>query len=201
MRTLAIDTSAGTSIAVLDGATVLAEINHAENMTHAERIGSTIAEVLSMANLLSSQIERVVVGVGPGPFTGLRVGIAAAKFFAVGVGAELVSVCSLDSIAYQYYQSGGEGSLLIETDARRKEHFWATYTGFSDGVPLRVVGPKVNKPEDIKSAGFQTTEFLVSAGALGQLAFAQGRKVSHDLTPLYLREPDATPSKGKKVSG
>ncbi|NDC48483.1 MAG: hypothetical protein EBZ61_05290 [Micrococcales bacterium] len=72
MKTLAIDTSAGTSIAVLDRDLVLAEVNYLENMTHAERIGAAIKEVLAKADLKPVGIDRVVVGLGPGPFTGLH---------------------------------------------------------------------------------------------------------------------------------
>jgi tRNA A37 threonylcarbamoyladenosine modification protein TsaB len=118
-------------------------------------------------------------------------------------------VCSLDSIALDYYSENPDaGNLLVTTDARRKEVFWATYSGVVDGVPIRANGPSVNKFDDI--AGFidvsahSTTELGVRAGALGQIAFAQelsGKTADRDITPIYLREPDAVPSKGKKVSG
>ena len=206
---LAIDTSAGTTVAVLSMGTVLAELNYLEPMTHSERIGSAVEKVLKDSGISAKQISTVVAGVGPGPFTGLRVGLAAARYFAIGAGAELVGVCSLDSIALDYYTANPEpNNLLVTTDARRKEVFWATYSGVNDGVPVRTNGPKVNKFEDI--AGLidvslhKSTELGVRAGALGQIAFAQGlssQGVSTDITPIYLREPDAVPSKGKKVSG
>jgi len=199
--TLALDTSFGTSVALLQDDRVLAEINYPETITHAERIGQAIADLLHETKLVSAEVDRVVIGIGPGPFTGLRVGIAAAKFFSIGANAELVGVCSLDSIAQQYYHNGGSGNLLVTTDARRKELFWARYSGVTNGVPVRTAGPSVNKPEDIILDDCETTELVVSAASLGLIAFSQGKKVNRDVTPIYLREPDATPGKGKRVSG
>jgi len=207
--TLAIDTSAGTTVAVLSMGSVLAELNYLEPMTHSERIGSAIEQALIDSGIKAAQISTVVAGVGPGPFTGLRVGLAAARYFAVGAGAELIGVCSLDSIALDYYlENPGAGNLLVTTDARRKEVFWATYSGVVDGIPVRTNGPLVNKFDDITElidvSSFSSTELGVRAGALGQIAFAQelsGQTTNKDITPIYLREPDAVPSKGKKVSG
>jgi tRNA threonylcarbamoyladenosine biosynthesis protein TsaB len=207
--TLAIDTSAGTTVAVLSLGSVIAELNYLEPMTHSERIGSAIEQVLNDSGIQAAQISSVVAGVGPGPFTGLRVGLAAARYFAIGAGAELVGVCSLDSIALDYYlENSGAGNLLVTTDARRKEVFWATYSGILDGVPVRTNGPSVNKLDDIAGlidvSSFASTELGVRAGALGQIAFAQefsGKASNKDVSPIYLREPDAVPSKGKKVSG
>lgn len=206
---LAIDTSAGTSVAVLDMGTVLAEVNYLEPMTHSERIGAAIEKVLADAGVSPSQITQVVAGVGPGPFTGLRVGLAAAQFFALGAKAELVSVCSLDAIALDYFQAHPDsGALLVSTDARRKEVFWASYQSIKDGIPVRVLGPSVNKPEDLEQLinleEHAVTDLVVRAGALGQIAFAQSLTdlgPDRDLTPIYLREPDAVPTKPKKVSG
>ena len=206
---LAIDTSAGTTVAVLSMGSVIAEVNYLEPMTHSERIGSAIEKVLQDSGIQANQISTVVVGVGPGPFTGLRVGLAAARYFAVGAQAELVGVCSLDSIALDFYSENPDaGNLLVTTDARRKEVFWATYSGVVEGVPTRTHGPSVNKEEDIAGfidvTTFARTELGVRAGALGQIAFAQeltGVETRKDITPIYLREPDAVPSKGKKVSG
>ena len=206
---LAIDTSAGTTVAVLSMGTVLAELNYLEPMTHSERIGSAIQKVLKDSGIQAKQIATVVVGVGPGPFTGLRVGMAAARYFAIGARAELAGVCSLDSIALDFYLANpGQQPLLVTTDARRKEVFWATYSGVVDGIPIRTQGPAVNKLEDIQTlvdvSTMATTELGVRAGALGQIAFAQGlspQGTNSEITPIYLREPDAVPSKGKKVSG
>ena len=206
---LAIDTSAGTSVAVLDLGTVLAELNYPEPMTHSERIGAAIQKVLADANVKPSQISQVVAGVGPGPFTGLRVGLAAAQFFALGAKADLVAVCSLDAIALDYFAANpGSKALLVSTDARRKEVFWASYQAVTNGIPVRVLGPSVNKPEDLNQfidlEEHERTDLVVRAASLGQIAFSQSLTElgpDRDLTPIYLREPDAVPTKPKKVSG
>jgi tRNA threonylcarbamoyl adenosine modification protein YeaZ len=208
MYSIALDTSAGTTVAVLKDDLVLAELNFDENMTHAERIGEALSDVLSKAAIRAAQIDRVVVGMGPGPFTGLRVGLAAAKFFALGANAELVGVCSLDAIALSFYERNPEaGALLVLTDARRKEVFWAAYSGMADGIPIRVVGPSVTKEENIKDfidvQSHQRTELLVTASALGKIAFSENSTelgANYDVSPIYLREPDAVPGKGKRVS-
>jgi len=207
---LAIDTSAGTTVALLSLGFVVAEVNYLEPMTHSERIGSAIQTVLKQGQVSPRDIYQVVVGRGPGPFTGLRVGLAAAKFFAIGAKAKLVGVCSLDAIAYSYYLANPDQSLplLVTTDARRKEVFWALYTGITEGVPSRVEGPSVNKPEflsdHLKNHKHVVCELPITASALGQVAYYQALTdtgTSKDSSPLYLREPDAVPGKAKKVSG
>ena len=110
---LAIDTSAGTTVAVLAMGSVLAELNYLEPMTHSERIGSAIEQVIRDAGIEANQISTVVAGIGPGPFTGLRVGLAAARYFAIGVSAQLVGVCSLDSIALDFYAENPEAKNLF----------------------------------------------------------------------------------------
>jgi tRNA threonylcarbamoyl adenosine modification protein YeaZ len=207
---LAIDTSAGTTIAVLSHGSVLSEVNYLEPMTHSERIGSAIEKVLRDAKLSPRDITEVIVGRGPGPFTGLRVGLAAARYFAIGSGAKLFGVCSLDAIAYSYYQTNPEEvrPVLVTTDARRQEVFWALYSGTKNGVPIRVEGPSVSKPvvleEHLAGQDVINCELPITAFALGQVAYYQSLTElgpSLDVTPLYLREPDAVPAKAKKVSG
>jgi tRNA threonylcarbamoyl adenosine modification protein YeaZ len=207
---LAIDTSAGTTIAVLSHGSVLSEVNYLEPMTHSERIGSAIEKVLRDAKLSPRDITEVIVGRGPGPFTGLRVGLAAAKYFAIGSGAKLFGVCSLDAIAYSYYLTNPEEvrPVLVTTDARRQEVFWALYSGTRNGVPIRVEGPSVSKPvvleEHLAGQDVINCELPITASALGQVAYYKSLTElgpSLDVTPLYLREPDAVPAKPKKVSG
>jgi tRNA threonylcarbamoyl adenosine modification protein YeaZ len=209
MLSIALDTSAGTTVAVLRDDVVLSELNFDENMTHAERIGQALNDALASAGIRATELDRVVVGMGPGPFTGLRVGLAAANFFALGANAELVGVCSLDAIALEFYrQNPTAGALLVTTDARRKEVFWAAYSGLDSGIPIRVLGPNVNKEEDIKNfidvESHLRTELLATAAALGQIAFSETSTelgANYDVSPIYLREPDAVPGKGKRVSG
>ena len=204
MPILAIDTSAGTSVALAHGGKLLAEYNSEDNMKHAERIGAAIASVLRDAGLKSSQIKTVVVGRGPAPFTGLRVGIAAAIAFAEGVGAPLFGVCSLDAIALAAEHTDGSSPLLVTSDARRSEVYWALYAGLSkNGRPLRTQGPAVAKPAALEE--LLQAEGIRPVRAVGAISAANLAKVfeleqldavaDRDVSALYLRAPDAAEPK------
>lgn len=209
--TLAIDTSAGTAVALVRNGVVVAEVNHENTMAHAETIGSAIAEVVAAAP--DATIISVVVGRGPAPFTGLRVGIAAAMMFAEGARAQLSGVVSLDAIALDAIDQrvSPETPLLVTTDARRKEVYYALYSGLnSHGVPIRVDGPAVIKPAALEEMLIDKnivpikTDRKITASAIAKLAEAQLRdgSLTHDVTALYLRQPDAVEGKfGKQVSG
>lgn len=220
---LAIDTSSGTSVAVLKDGVALAEVEIADTRSHTESIGDAINDALTRAGVSPNRIHAVAVGRGPAPFTGLRVGIAAAIMFAEGVGAKLFGIVSLDAIAKQEFAKrgvafGAENSdqpLLVTSDARRSEHYWALYSGLDrHGVPVCIEGPSVNKPADIESSlaargiSAASTSVVISARAIGELFEAQAAagSLSHDVTALYLRNPDAVEPKnlrdfGKRVSG
>lgn len=211
---LVIDTSAGTSVALFKNGQLVAEQNVVDNMKHAETIGSAIAEVLADAGEKGSEVNQVVVGRGPAPFTGLRVGIAAATMFAEGSGAQLAGVVSLDAIAVtalKSQQASESQPLLVTTDARRSEVYWALYSGLSaGGSPIRIEGPLVSKPaalEDLLAErGIKplTTEARITGSALGELAesLRKDGQLESDVTALYLRAPDAVEGQfGKKVSG
>jgi tRNA threonylcarbamoyl adenosine modification protein YeaZ len=219
---LAIDTSAGTSVAVLKNGVALAEVEIADTRSHTESIGNAIQDALSAAGVQPNQIKSVAVGRGPAPFTGLRVGVAAAIMFAEGCGAELFGIVSLDAIAKREFAAQGLGNdtsaeqpLLVTSDARRSEHYWALYSGLDrHGVPVCIEGPSVNRPADIETIlterGIvaERTSLVISARAIGELFEAQAAAgtLSHDVTALYLRNPDAVEPKnlrdfGKKVSG
>jgi tRNA threonylcarbamoyl adenosine modification protein YeaZ len=221
---LAIDTSSGTSVAVLKDGVALAEIQIADTRSHTESLGDAINDALKQAGVAPTRIKSVAVGRGPAPFTGLRVGIAAAIMFAEGAGAELFGLVSLDAIAKQEFEARGvnpasslpnQQPLLVTSDARRSEHYWALYSGLDrHGVPICIEGPSVNRPSDIEQSlgdrGIQaaTTSFTISARAIGALYEAQAAAglLDHDVTALYLRNPDAVEPKnlrdfGKKVSG
>lgn len=216
--TLCIDTSAGTTVAVLQGGETRSEIHFDENMKHAERIGDAIAGAIAAAEIKPSRITNVVVGRGPAPFTGLRIGIAAAVMFAEGVGAKLWGVTSLDGIARAALiaraESGtAEPPLLVTADARRSEVYWALYSGLSkSGAPIMIEGPGVAKPaaleELLTHKNFDRTEIKINAADLGKVFEAQllDGTASQNVTALYLREADAVAPKdlrefGKRVSG
>ena len=125
---LAIDTSAGTSVALVDlEAGILAEASSDDTRRHAEVIGELIQLVLDQSGVAVTDLSGVVAGMGPGPFTGLRVGIAAARTFALGAGKIVVPVASHDAIAF-----GATGPVLVASDARRSELYWSTYSGSDD---------------------------------------------------------------------
>ena len=204
---LAIDTSAGTAVAVLVDGVVASETYDDNSMQHAEQIGVQIQNCLSAANKKSSDVTAVAVGVGPGPFTGLRVGIAAAKMFAEGISAPIFGIGSLDAIAFA---NSLDQPTLVLTDARRSEVFFGLYQGKTkNGIPKALLGPGVKKQSELEAqlqASGQSYEILngqVSASKLGLLALAQLAEgtASGAVVANYLRAPDAVPAKGKKVSG
>jgi tRNA threonylcarbamoyl adenosine modification protein YeaZ len=205
---LAIDTSAGTSVAVVDrDRGVIAERSVADTMRHAEVIGQLLTEVLAESGVAVSGLSGVVAGIGPGPFTGLRVGIAAARVFALGAGKPLVPVISHDAIAYGHYRAGAAGPLRVVTDARRREVYWSAFSGAdAEGLPVRIDGPGLAKPAELQEPGFAHAALPrmdatgISAGDLGMVAelmWAAGRSFPAD-EPLYLRSPDVTLSSGRK---
>ena len=175
---LAIDTSVGTSVALVAGGSVLAEVNIDDRMGHAENIGLALAEVFKRADVAPSRISAVIAGRGPAPFTGLRVGIAAAIAFAEGVARPIFGVVSHDAIALAELTEVAEGGrqtgtqtgsqtspqagsqtspqagspLFVTTDARRSEVYWSLYSGLDHhGCPVRIDGPHVNKPAELES--------------------------------------------------
>jgi tRNA threonylcarbamoyl adenosine modification protein YeaZ len=197
---LAIDTSAGTSVAIIDRG-ILAQHDSEDTRRHAEVIGDLIAACLADAGVEVADLSGVVAGMGPGPFTGLRVGIAAARTFAWGARKPVIPLVSHDAIAL-----GETGPVIVATDARRREVYWSAYSGAdAAGLPVRVSGPSLVKAEQLVDvtdfARYRLVEAsTVSAGALGMFAEKMqqaGRPFARD-EPLYLRSPDVTISAGPK---
>jgi tRNA threonylcarbamoyl adenosine modification protein YeaZ len=184
---LAIDTATPAVTAGVvrrDGDTieVLAQRVTVDARAHAEQLTPNAVAALADARVGVEDLEAVVVGCGPGPFTGLRVGMATAAAYGHALGVPVHGVCSLDAIGVE-----AGGNLLVVTDARRREVYWARYR---DGV--RVEGPAVAAPADVPGADdalaqpprYPTAEGLVRAVADWTLPPAP-------LVPLYLRRPDA----------
>ena len=193
---LAIDTATpAVTAGFVDGSTVLAERVSDDARAHAERITPNVLAALADAGLTMSDLGAVVVGCGPGPFTGLRVGMASAAAYGHALGIPVYGVCSLDAI-------GGltTGEVLVVTDARRREVYWARYR---DGV--RTDGPAVSAPADVDpgSAGAVagSPEHAALFGrpciepryptAAGLVAAVADWSPPPALVPLYLRRPDA----------
>ena len=188
--TLAIDTStARTQFAVLSGN----ELKWLEIEDGATTHGDVLAKFGELA--AREEIDQVIVGMGPGPFTGLRTGIIFAKSFAFARGLPLHGICSLDAIAFGINLP----EFIVATDARRKEIYWARY---KEGV--RVEGPNVSAPDDLSKFAH-----LPKFGE-GALKYNLTTDIEHlypDTTsfpkladstkvdePLYLRHPDAVPT-------
>lgn len=198
---LAIDTSTPAvtaGVVRVDGdAVVLAERVTVDPRAHAERLTPNIVDALSDAAVSVDQLDAVVVGCGPGPFTGLRVGMATGAAFGHALGIPVRGVCSLDAIA-----AGTEGDVLVVTDARRREVYWARYR---DAV--RVDGPAVNAAADVPTGADAVAgspehtalfdlprmppAYPTAAGLVA--AVADWASEPEPLVPLYLRRPDAKP--------
>lgn len=201
---LAVDTSLGTAVALIDSdGTRRAEAATTDPLGHAEVIGVLLAEVLAEAG--PGDITHVVAGMGPGPFTGLRIGIAAARAFALGRGIPVVAVPSHLAAALTALEVE-TGPFAIVTDARRREVAITVLDGAdADGIPLVAADTVLVKSEDADAhlAGIRridvTALSAVDLARVGALALAAGRTLSGD-EPLYLRHPDVTlPGAPKKV--
>jgi tRNA threonylcarbamoyl adenosine modification protein YeaZ len=199
---LALDTATPTLVAGLadwskHGVTeVLAERAVPSGNRHAELLTPAITSVLDDAGLTMGDLDAVVTGLGPGPFTGLRVGVVTAAALADARGLPVIGVCSLDAI--------GSGARTVVTDARRKEIYWAAYD--ADGA--RTDGPGVVRPEELARPGpfvgdpafgarLDATVAPAEVTTAGLLRAAGPHLADPSsagpLLPLYLRRPDATP--------
>lgn len=191
---LSIDTSAGTSAAVFDESCI-GFVVFEDPFGHAENVGLAIQQALAQAGVAIEKISAIAVGRGPAPYTGLRVGMATATALAKANNLPLHGVITLDAIAH----SASGKKLLVITDAKRKELFAATYENGK-----RLAGPMLLTSAELDAySDFEILQAVCDAKLIGELAIAQisaGSDLS-DLSALYLRSPDVTPSPGKKVSG
>ena len=210
---LAFDTATPyVTVALHDGESVVAEARSEVRMKHGEHLAPLIEAVLRDAGVVRQDLTALAVGTGPGPFTGLRVGLVTARTLAMVLELPAYGVCSLDAIALE----AAEGlrfstDLVVATDARRKEVYLAAY----DAQGTRLSGPVVDKPEavatDLPVAGEGAVLYpdwftravepvLPSAGWLAR-AVVEERVELTDPEPRYLRRPDAAvPTAPKRVS-
>ncbi|WP_100814377.1 tRNA (adenosine(37)-N6)-threonylcarbamoyltransferase complex dimerization subunit type 1 TsaB [Microbacterium lacus] len=209
---LAIDTSLGSAVAVvdLDGVT-RGEASSPNALGHAEIIGTLIEGALAEASVTPRDITHVAAGMGPGPFTGLRIGIAAARTFALARAVPVIAVASHDAAALAEFEADASGPIAIVTDARRREFAYTVYAGLAEGLPVRTTEPALAPRDDLDarllSLGLLANPVQrvdvtsISAGALGRLAgrmlaagIAADRHAGDDSSaePLYLRSPDVT---------
>jgi tRNA threonylcarbamoyl adenosine modification protein YeaZ len=185
---LAIDTATPAvtaGIVRLEGVEVMAERVTVDARAHAEQLTPNVLAALADAGLTVNDLGAVVVGCGPGPFTGLRVGMATAAAYGHALGIPVHGVCSLDAIGIDT-----AGDALVVTDARRREVYWARYR---DGV--RIDGPGVDAPGDVTGADDALARPPTYPTAAGLVRAVTDWTVEPaPLIPLYLRRPDAKPS-------
>lgn len=182
---LAIDTSLGTSVAVVDGDAVVFREHAADTRRHAEHLGGMLERALEARR---DRIELVVAGMGPGAFTGLRVGIAAARATALGLGVPCRGIASHEGVT--------RGTALVTTDVRRRERAWSVVVDGAvvDGPHL---APADAVPEPTgEHAGLERIDADAIDAALLAQAAVRGAAVLEQA--LYLREADAVPSAGPK---
>ena len=191
---LAIDTSTSrTSAAIIEDGALLWYGFRDGATSHGDALPSLVKQALE----LQSEIDQVVVGMGPGPFTGLRVGIAFARSFALARGIVAIGICSLDAIAAQVAEVD---DFIIATDARRKEVYWARYQGGK-----RAAGPGVEFPLELAKRdlpifgegavkyGIGDNDEISYPDLLSLVSLGQSEE-NHLSEPLYLRRPDALPT-------
>jgi tRNA threonylcarbamoyl adenosine modification protein YeaZ len=201
---LAFDTATpAITVALHDGERVLASVGGEGAMAHGEWLAPFIAKALDEAGVTMADLTDIAVGVGPGPFTGLRVGVVTALTLGSTLRLKTHGICSLDIIASQIES---DVDFMVATDARRKEVYWARY--HPDG--RRVDGPAVLRPADLAiihpnmptygcGASLYSDDLIAAVGpqdpdaAALAAAVVAGTYEDFPIEPLYLRRPDAVP--------
>jgi tRNA threonylcarbamoyl adenosine modification protein YeaZ len=191
---LAIDTSTSrTSVAIIDQGALLWHGYRDGATAHGDALPALVQEALVGQEV----VNQVVVGMGPGPYTGLRVGIAFARSFAFARTIGVVGICSLDSIAALVVE---EYDFIITTDARRKEVYWAQYKS-----GLRVGVPKVEYPKELLEIalpifgegavkyGISSNSDILFPDLVAMVRISENSQNWID-EPMYLRRPDAIPT-------
>ncbi|MFE7631358.1 tRNA (adenosine(37)-N6)-threonylcarbamoyltransferase complex dimerization subunit type 1 TsaB [Kocuria sp. NPDC057446] len=224
MLLLCLDSSAVASAALVTGTgEVLGSFASPDTRSHAEVLAPAVRDLLTGHGVTGADLDGVLVGTGPGPFTGLRAGIATARALAFAWDVPLHGLMSLEALAEDaagHARAAGHEEFLVLTDARRKEVYWARFAATEDG-PRPAGGPGVAAAEQLpplpaygRGAGIYADrltrpvpEFAAAqptASSLGLAAArraARGEPLSPDTAPLYLRESDAkVPGPRKRAS-
>lgn len=164
MRILALDTSTMVqSVAVLGGNPPSVEETKEVKRGHARTLLRTIDSLLSQASTSAAELELVVVGIGPGSFTGLRIGVATAKALCYATNLPIVGVGSLEPLAYAA-PVVADSAVVVATDARKKEVYGAIYQPCSGSPPKVLVSPNTFKPVDLASEMVAIGASLVAVG-------------------------------------
>jgi tRNA threonylcarbamoyl adenosine modification protein YeaZ len=196
---LGVDTSTQVNVGVAHYGRTIATATVADRMAHVEQLIPLIRRALAEAELDLGDVRHIVLGLGPGPFTGLRVGIATARVLASVANIAVHGICSLDVLAAEYAAQVPATGFIVTTDARRKELYWARYR--ADG--RRLEGPQVSTPEAVPrlptiGPGAELypdrLETVPGPRALNPSVLAgQGLTLANaGIEPLYLRRPDAS---------
>ncbi|WP_150236803.1 tRNA (adenosine(37)-N6)-threonylcarbamoyltransferase complex dimerization subunit type 1 TsaB [Nocardiopsis quinghaiensis] len=220
MLLLAFDTATPAVTAAIgesgpDGAfTLRASAASVDARRHGELLSPTVARLAEEAGTALADLDHVAVGIGPGPYTGLRVGLATAHALAEALGVPCHGIATLDALAFA---TGRTEPFVAMTDARRKEVFWARYDDHltrvgevrvdrpaeldTGGLPL--VGDGARMYADVLGTGSDPVDPLhPDAAAMAELALLRLRRGGElpEPNPLYLRRPDAVePGAPKKV--
>lgn len=210
---LAFDTATPlVTVALHDGDDVRWERRSQRPMKHGEHLAPLIQAGLDETGCVRQDLTAIAVGTGPGPFTGLRVGLVTARTLAMVLEIPVYGVCTLDVLAVEAAETAGvDGDFLVATDARRKEVYLAAY----DAGGTRLSGPVVERPDRVAtdrpvvgqgpelypdSFSHAVGPVLPSAGWLARVVTEERAELT-DPEPLYLRRPDATaPGAPKRVS-
>ena len=210
---LAFDTATPlVTVALHDGEDVVVEHTSEQRMKHGEQLAPLIERSMKEAGIVQQDLTAIAVGVGPGPYTGLRVGLVTARTLGFVLDIPVYGVCSLDVLALEAVETGTvSGEFVVATDARRREVYLASY----DVVGARLDGPLVDKPATLatdaptvgEGALLYPDAFPHPAGPTRPSATWLARAVAderaelRDPEPLYLRRPDAaTPGPRKPAS-
>jgi tRNA threonylcarbamoyl adenosine modification protein YeaZ len=212
---LAFDTATpATTAAVHDGRRVLAEATTVDARRHGELLMPSITGVLGQAGVTRDDVTAVVAGTGPGPYTGLRVGLVTARVLGAVLGVPAYGVCTLDAIAYAAAPAAAGREFLVATDARRQEVYWARYSPAGHRILGPAVGPPAGLDPALPAAGEGPRLYPGSFGepigprypAASMLAGYAAERLAAGAAlgsaePLYLRRPDArVPGPPKRVS-
>ncbi len=196
--TLGIDTSHIVAVGLARDGQPVARAVVDDTRAHAEELMPSVLRACAEAGIELTDIDEYAVGMGPGPFTGLRVGVATAWTLAHASGRPVHGVCSLDVVARQWVAAGAPDEFVVAADARRKELYWARYR--ADGT--RIDGPNVTAPAELPAlpvAGAVPETYRATVEVTGPTALDPAALAAHwaDLEPAgdepyYLRAADAT---------
>ena len=209
---LAIDTSGPVCAACIFDENrdfVLAARSEEIGRGHAELVTDQIKDCLAEADLSLKHMKRIIVVNGPGSFTGLRVGLSAARGFSLGLGIPVTPISTLDALEYVARKTAEEGVIAVVSDARRDEYYWQLNGNNPNIDKAKIVADALaDQPAKICGTGSNAINALLanplpvihelSVVPIEDIARLGGNKesVNGSIEPLYLRPPDAKVSAG-----